>query len=83
MMNHCHIPPVELAPGIVHRIIVDLVRIGIWTEQQADATPHEARRRQLGTATLACRLAAEVIQETLCVPVVVPPCDGANTSSAE
>lgn len=72
MMTHHDLPPIDLLPGTVHRVVVDLVRVGLWSEQQAAVTTSEARRRQLGITTLACRLAAEVVRETLCVPHAVP-----------
>jgi len=70
-MGHYDIPPIELPAGTVHRVVVDLVRIGMWSEQQAAATSDDPRRRQLGTTTLACRLAAEVLEETICVLAAV------------
>jgi len=79
MMTHHDVPPIELLPGTVHRVVVDLVRVGLWSEQQAAVTTSEDRRRQLGITTLACRLAAEVVRETLCVPFPVPPADPLNT----
>lgn len=78
MMTHHDVPPVDLLPGTVHRVVVDLVRVGLWSEQQAVVTTSPARRRQLGITTLACRLAAEVVQETLCVPFPVLSADPLN-----
>lgn len=71
MVTNEEIPRVELCPGVVHRVVLDLVRIGLWSDQQSNRNASEARRRQLGTTTLTCRLAAEVIHETLCVPVLM------------
>jgi hypothetical protein len=79
MMTDHDLPPIDLLPGTVHRVVVDLVRLGLWSEQQAAVTTSENRRRQLGITTLACRLAAEVVRETLCVPFAVPSTDPLNT----
>lgn len=73
MTHHHPVPLIELPPGTVHRVVVDLVRVGLWSEQQAAVTRSDARRRQLGITTLACRLAAEVVRETLCVPFPIVP----------
>lgn len=81
MMTHHNLPPIDLLPGTVHRVVVDLVRVSLWSEQQAAVTQSEDRRRQLGITTLACRLAAEVVRETLCVPFPVPPAHPLNTRS--
>lgn len=78
-MTHHEVPPIDLLPGTVHRVVVDLVRVGLWSEQQAAVTTNDDRRRQLGLTTLACRLAAEVVRETLCVPFPVQPSGPLNT----
>jgi len=70
-MSHHEFSTVKLPAGLVHRVVLDLVRIGVWSEQQAATSRCVARRRQLGTVNLACRLAAEVIRDTLCVPVLL------------
>ncbi|MBS0191778.1 MAG: hypothetical protein U0573_12310 [Phycisphaerales bacterium] len=73
-----HIGPVRLASGTVHRVVVDLVQVALWTEGQADSTSDRHRRRQLRTTTLACRLAAELISDTLLIPKVVRGSDGST-----
>lgn len=73
MTTNQELPPIDLLPGTVHRAVVDLVRVGLWSEQQAAVTKNGERRRQLVITTLACRLAAEVVRETLCVPFPVLP----------
>lgn len=73
MMSHEPVPTIDLPPGTVHRLVVDLVRVGLWSEQQGAATPTGERHRQLGLTSLACRLAAEVVRDTLCVPFPVTP----------
>jgi CRISPR/Cas system-associated protein Csm6 len=80
MMTHHDLPPIDLMPGTVHRVVVDLVRIGLWSEQQAAITSSEVRRRQLGMTTLACRLAAEVVRESLCVPHAVQAAEPIDTA---
>ena len=63
--------PVRLSPGTVHRVVVDLVQISLWVQQQEVSTPNSQRRRQLHTTHLACRLTAEMVQETLCRPSLI------------
>lgn len=69
--------PISLTTGTVHRVVVDLVRIGAWVEQQAGWTSDRDRRRQLHTAHLACRLTAEIVRDTLFKPTVVRGSDSA------
>jgi hypothetical protein len=82
MITHHDLPPINLLPGTVHRVVVDLVRVGLWSEQQAAVTKNCERRRQLGITTLACRLAAEVVRETLCVPFPIPPQDPPHSETS-
>lgn len=63
--------PVHLSPGTVHRVLVDLVQVSLWVQQQEAATPNPHRRHQLHTTHLACRLTVEVIHDTLCTPALV------------
>lgn len=72
-MNNRQLPelPIELTTGTVHRVVVDLVRVGAWVEQQAGWTSNPERRRQLHTVHLACRLTAEIVRDTLFRPAVV------------
>ena len=87
-MASTHTPPVRLASGTVHRVLVDLVQVGLWAEHQAEATRDCDRRRQLHTTNLACRLAAEVVSEALMQlhlvrshddePRPPPECDGGS-----
>lgn len=81
--NSTPIPPIRLVSGTVHRVLADLVQVGLWAEHQAGATRDRDRRRQLHTTNLACRLAAELVSETLVHPRLVsspydeprpPPC---------
>lgn len=73
--------PVRLSPGIVHRVVVDLVQISLWVQQQEASTPDPHRRRQLHTTHLACRLTAEVVNDTLCTPALIaePPLHPASS----
>lgn len=73
--------PIELSAGTVHRVVVDLVRIGAWVEQQAGVTTDAIRRRQLHTAHLACRLTAEIVHDALFRPTVIRSGDDAAARS--
>ena len=74
-INSTHIPPIHLSSGTVHRVLVDLVQVGLWAEHQAGATRDRNRRRQLHTTNLACRLAAEMVRDTLVPPHLVSGTD--------
>lgn len=76
--------PIHLSSGTVHRVVVDLVQISLWVQQQENSTPDPHRRRQLHTTHLACRLTAEVVNETLCTPALIaePPLHPARTTSS-
>lgn len=77
-----HRPSIHLLPGTVHRLVADLIQVGLWTEQQNQATLSRVRRCRLHTTHLACRLAAELLAETLCVPSLVNGTDGKSPSPA-
>jgi len=62
--------PIELPSGTVHRLVADLVRLSVWVEQQGVLTQDRSRRRSLHLTHLSCRLAAEVVHDT----ILRPPC---------
>ena len=66
-------PVVCLQPQTVHRVVADLMRIGLWCDQQSQVVQRGGRRRALHATVLACRLAAELLRETLCIPSAITP----------
>lgn len=74
-MNHTgpYGTPIELQSGTVHRLLADLVRLGLWVEQQGELTRDRARRHRLHLTHLSCRLTVELVSENLTAPHVVRP----------